>query len=921
MTLGLGISNINIISEEINNHDINTNFKPLRSVNSLTEEYNGTSPPEVSLNYSWYSWSNSSDVDGDGSNDTLNIYYNLTNFNVEGYIDIRFELSIFIGNTSTNYSNYYDSRYFTEYVRPNSTYLFSWSWGARDEGLNNYSVYVVQYERENYNYYAFGHELFSYENISKLNFVKDYGYELTKYDADSDGFNDSVNIYLRINFTTNLDLRIDYFITNYIWDSNINDWQGMITYYYSDYPNDSLEIYFTYRAPFDGDYRLNFTFFSDIQGQSFEVPIDFELSRFSLLDYYSGHLQTYDADTDGCDDTLELHYEFNFTVTEQVDMRIFISIYDGDMEIDGRYIWFSENVKAGEIYKFDFKWVSRYSGNFRLEVRFQGIDFSFDLIYEVYYNLQMCPFKFLKDYRIWSEDLDLTNNNVTDSVKIHAALKFTTTGHKKLAMGISVFKYVQDDWDYEDYFVTHFEGNVSTDQFYDCYYIFSAPSVDKYKFEITVLSVDDNYLTVLDMQSLIWTPEEDYKLIEDWTYTTKMLDMDSDTKTDGIEITIKLQFHYSGHVRFYIEANLAEDYIYYDFKASVFDQEVVTGQWYEIVFTFYAPKDGDFKIIMNCYSWDRSQRHFSVEIPWLDAYEAHLFSDFVFLFVERDANLDGYNDSVEISFNFVPILEGKLTFVVLIMVSYYDDTLDSWLPLPSNGDIAYHEVGFYSEEVMVGTWNNWTSSFAVPFEGDFNISVSIQAPFTRSTIRSSYLINDGHTFNGTAIQTEGFFNEEVEGEEIETGFISQINSSIGSIDLDVKLIIISAPNTNDPDTWNIETITETIEWNSDINNTLEWKYQHLIANNTPTLILLRVSYLGVKIYSETFFSSTAIMTEYYLPLEPITLPLETTTKATEQDSITTQPTMSSKLFPGWSVLTPLVVLLAISLLRLRKSSK
>ncbi|MHA1973230.1 MAG: hypothetical protein ACTSW1_09565 [Candidatus Hodarchaeales archaeon] len=504
----------------------------------------------------------------------------------------------------------------------------------------------------------------------------------------------------------------------------------------------------------------------------------------------------------------------------------------------------------------------------------------------------------------WIEDLDLTNNGLIDSVKVHNAIKFTIPGTKYLKMRITVLKWYNDEWLLEKDYQLTYKGNVNDiTQYYDCWFIYFASSAHKYSIEIIISSLNENPELDIITATVNWTAQEEYKLIEDWSYTTNNLDIDEDGRTDSIEIDLKVKFHYSGQVQFSFFAQLTKLGAYPDLIRFIFDQEVVSDQWYNIQkLKFRAPDDGNFTIFMSCSSLDRSLVHFSTEIHWDNVYKAKIFMDYNFAFTEKDADLDGKKDSVEIDFNFISNINGAFAFQLSMKTYYFDETQNDWVKLIEES--CHKTFGYFSQNVTRGHEYSLKCSFMCPFNGEFKISPVVIVPSFLDFPESSYAFS-GNRFEGATLSLNSTYEEQDDTQKI--SLISSVNTSIGSIELDIELKIISTAGSFNPENWEIQLVVERIDWDSQSNTHYTWAYEHQQNLHFEQQFFLKVLYRDTGIFYFIKFIPASPIFDGLLIIKPYT------SSTTEVNTPTTTTTTS------WFGILSLFPLFLIAIVKSRRN--
>ena len=196
---------------------MNTGSDDANKLNTLTQEplevskminavNNGTS-----ANYSWTSWANASDNDKDLEADTLNVYYNFSDFIVEEYFQIDLLIEIYFVEYGSYFQIDYEWEEFYEYVEPGKSYLWNYEYYAPQNG--NYSMDVVQIVWGEYNVTFEHQEEFSWINIHQFNLLQDYSVTTLITDEDLDSLNDTISFTYSLNFSISGDYFLEMTVT------------------------------------------------------------------------------------------------------------------------------------------------------------------------------------------------------------------------------------------------------------------------------------------------------------------------------------------------------------------------------------------------------------------------------------------------------------------------------------------------------------------------------------------------------------------------------------------------------------------------------------------------------------------------------------------------------------------------------------
>ena len=931
ITIGASIGLQQVANDSKSFHELNTLVhEPLEVSKNVESPNSGTS-----LNYTWTSWANASDYDNDLEFDTLNVYYNFSNFNYTGIFAVEFDIDVFIDDNGSFTPLTGDWEEFYEEVEPNNSYIWSYEWRAIADG--NYSIGIGQEVLvDNFvtsDYFMY-YEEFYWADIHQFTFLHGYSVTYTLSDQDQDSFNDTLEIDYSLNFsyTGHLNLEIQIFIV--IWDEDLLDWD----FYSSDYEHDSIDVVngdfynwsYQFKAWIDGDYQIAVGIDEEFYNLPFLVQDIYEWNdadAFTLINEMNGVLSEFDKDGDSCPDSFQLEFYFNFTVTGEINLRIRLKFYFWENSswnyFESEYSGLKTEVVAGEIEIWNYEWSTLEAGKFRVNVSITDYDTSYNVGEETLGDIDLCAYEIINDWKSSKEEIDLDQDGTTDTIKLNYELLFKSTGWIEIKLDVAV-KTWEDGYYYTRHYHTYFEGNVNTSNYYHCYYEFSAKEIIEYSIQTTITTSEDFF--VLDDEAVIWTPLDVFNPVSNISYSTSEADLDNDGLIDTIIIDFELTFSASGSVILVLEFDIQyydigiDDWRHENPMTQQFMDDVTAGEIYESTFQYTAPQTGDYIIDIAVAIDDYGSPHIFEDIIYWYGNVYTLFEDYYFTFTEIDSDFDGLNDSVAASFNFKVTGNQTLLLVFGIDAKYYDEGQDSWI---STGDMSGTPTSIFLEEFVVDTWYSWNHTWGAPFNDTFNVSISLSGLYYPSEeIIGYYLFENATKFDDFSFELEILpieYDTNVDGfnETFELDLRFNFHKS-GVAALNISFDVITVPNLyNSPD-WNLTHLN--YQYNADVTagNWYNWFTNITVSENSLTLYLLTVFDRGVPVfYSTGILPDIRIYDPYeaslrlpLLPVIPPEPPINTTTTTTTPTTTTTTTT-TVRITPGWYLAVSLLVITTI----------
>ncbi|MHA1971448.1 MAG: hypothetical protein ACTSW1_00565, partial [Candidatus Hodarchaeales archaeon] len=639
----------------------------------MEDEYNGTTPSEISTHYTWISWSEGLDIDKDGFNDTVTINYNMTDFNVEGIVTIYFKFEI----TSESETIYDLKSFYGSVSSPEDILTFSWSWSVKNDTPQDYSIVVTQKLEGQ----IYGNEEFVFQNLVKMDLIDSFLLETSLVDQDQDGKNDTTNIELLINFPTKLStLDLDVITEVKIWDVQSNDWKHVTDKHdtYTVRNTNKCVIQIVYSALYDGNYNLTL-FLSNQYLKNFETfDVEVSLSRFILLSYHQGSLKLFDFDRDGLNDSFRLNYDLIFTITAEVEFWIEIKVTRGHSTIFTQNVYFHDYVIRGVMQNFDYLWHSTVAGGLKVEVVFS---YEYTPIVNDIYDISLYSYDIVLNTRTFVENLDTDGNGKVDTAKIHNEIKFKAAGMYNLGLTVLVYKQANDgSWSYSTRFYSYFTGNVTTEHYYDVWLLFHTSDLVNYRFVVDVHGLNDKVFYIKGRE-LFFNPQEKYQVINDWNYDIEYFDLDSDGMDDTVDVTVNFQVLYSGIFDFSLNGGLFKGFTSFTNTQRLEKKVLSPSVWYSITLRLSAYEEGAYIIRVGLREGNFVCKKF--EISWENAKAFHFLSEYKCTFTELDLDDDGLNDTLFLELDFKPSYSGQLTMILVATVYFRNTETSDWKLLSS----------------------------------------------------------------------------------------------------------------------------------------------------------------------------------------------------------------------------------------------
>jgi hypothetical protein len=921
----------------------NSISKDTSEVNTLEQE-----PFEVSkmvnvlndgsnANYTWTSWANASDSDKDLQVDTLNVYYNFSNFNVTGYFQIDLVMEIFSNNNDSPVHIDYESDEFYEYVEPNNSYLWKYEWYAWEDG--NYSMTVDQIVWGDYNVTFIHQEVFNWTNIHRFDLLREYNVSIKVSDSDQDMFNDTINFTYSLNFSTTGFFALEYSVQISYWNDYFNQWDYLTTkHFYDDFTLNEAKLVnwtFQFRAWFDGDYQFEIRIEDDYNpGYPLLVEEEHEWYNayaFSLINNWESALTLLDEDGDSSSDTFSLVYTLNFSISGEIDLRMSIDIMRW---IDSAWEYFDyeseyliTDVVAGEEQQLEILWKSRETGRFRVDVQIHDEDMDVPIIEESFIDFELTTYDILADWKAWTEELDKDQDGTIDTIILNYGLKFKKSGMMDLRIQVGVQEQDSGGSSYTRHYTNYFHGEVTTTSYYHCYFEFSAYELKNYNFDVEISILDNTMdrFVILEDWVMQWSASDIFNSLKNWSYTTSESDLDYDGLIDTLIIDYEFEFSFTGQVILYIEFDVemyntvTDQWEYESSRIHQFIEEVTPGVVYESTFRLSASVTADYRIEFygsgELFSGD--QQLFSDTIYW-SGNKHTLFNDYNFVFTPKDSDSDGKNDSLNVQFNFNCTADQTLLVAFMFEIRKYNPLEDRWEYISSD-DPYIPEVHIFNQDVIADTWYSWNYTWGVPSNGTFNISVRLSSPYELlDAYEDSYLFEDATEFDRISFDTEILvvnYDTNQDGLNDTTEFELNFNfdSLTGLVDLNISFEIFTLANIYDYSSWNTESFL--YPYQADITPGIwyHWSTNFSIDPSLYGIYLIRIYDRGVPIFYTMgyLFEMEPFPYIYEKPLLPVIPPDPETTTVPTTTTTTTTTTTIQQITPGLSLLVSLAVIVCL----------
>ncbi|MFX1283216.1 MAG: hypothetical protein ACFFB5_06155 [Promethearchaeota archaeon] len=874
----------------------------------------------------WERWIVEYDRNGDYSNDTIYIWYFL-NFTLSGWVDLQFRIEIYYWDM---YWDYIDTEYeyFWEYVTAGEVYNMSFLWSAWYDGDYNFSIEIRSYDTDK----MIIEDFVAWNDASSFSYFYDYNRWVDKSDKDGDGCEDTILIEYSLNFSCSTQVELEMWIEIYYWDGYWTQVDSEYEYFWVDVSaGEVYNVSLQWSAWNDGDYNFSIIIRDEYSERVLieEWVVWTGACVFTLLDSWTSWTMEHDDDNDGCDDTFELGYEFKFSYTGEVYIRIRVEIEyweNGDWDwIDDYYDYIDEDVTSGDQHTWVFRWQAWYSGKYKFNVEAEERNYDIPLIEESFEWYADCAYNPIKDWDRWYIESDKDTDGYDDTIEIGFDILFSITGSMTLHLRARI-KYWDTDyneWSYLESYYDAFTGEVTTDIWYYISFEWSAWQDGDYEIEIEIYGESrGNFIE----DTIQWNNAYTFEALDSWESWIKEYDEDNDGCNDTIEIGYDIRFTFSGEAQLSLFAEIRhwneqqeywEEITYY---SQLFQKHVTAGDLETISFRWPASKDGDFKFEISIYDYTTYWHLIDETIEWYDACKYHLIKDWDMWYNEYDADTDGLTDTIEVGFDMTFSKSGPVFLLARLKVEYWDEEDQDWQ------EIYTYLYEFFSEDVQEGSWYSINISWSAIYTGDYNISVALaDLSIYTSNIEVEECIEwTGVTaYQGVEFEWEPIHEDYYEDrpDSIDIGYEFLFSQS-GSVDFDIRVIVLYLDYTT------MKFDVKQIFWGSFKTDVIEGKWYGWVKKWDLTGTEGYQVYFFITIFDgrarilDDMVSLYAYAYEKPRQILPIETTSSTTTTTTTEEESSSTATSTPNITPGWTVAALLTILSSIVTIRRlkRKSS-
>ncbi|MFX1283215.1 MAG: hypothetical protein ACFFB5_06150 [Promethearchaeota archaeon] len=881
----------------------------------------------------WERWIVEYDRDGDNSNDTIYIWY-FFNFTFSGWVDLQFRMEIYYWDM---YWDYIDYRYerFWEDVTAGEVYNMSFLWSAWYDGDYNFSIRIRSYESDE----TIIEEWVVWNDASSFSYFSNYDRWVDKSDEDGDGCEDTISIEYSFNFTFSGEVELEIWIEIYhwkgYWDEITDEWD----YFEEDVKSGEVyNVSFQWSAWYEGDYNFSIRVRDEYSDRELiKEWVDWsDACAFTLLDNWTSWTIEHDEDNDGCDDTIELGYDFKFSYTGQVYIRIRVEIrywnpdHQGWDWIDDYYEYIEEAVTSGEQLTWSLRWQARDSGRYEFYVDIEERNFDIPLLEESFEWYADCAYNPIKEWDRWYREYDKDTDGCDDTIEIGFDMLFSVTGSITLNLRaqIHVWSTEYNEWDYFDYYHDEFTGEIKTNIWYYISFEWSAWEAGDYKLEIEIFGESGG--TLIE-DTIDWENACAFEALDSWKSWYEEYDEDNDGCKDTIEIGYDLQFTFSGEAHLSLFADIRhwneqqeywEEITYY---YQHFQIQVTAGDLETISFRWPASEDGDFKFEILIYDSTADGKLIDIliddTIEWFEACKYHLIKDWNIYYYEYDADSDGLTDTIEVGFDMTFSKSGPVSLYAMMRINYWNEEKKYWQ------EIDAYVYDFFSEDVKEGSWYSINISWSAVYTGDYNISVRfVDLRYFYSTIQIEEWIawSDVTGYQGVEFEWEPIHEDYYEDrpDSIDIGYEFLFSQS-GSVDFDIRVIVLYLDYTT------MKFDVKQIFWGSFKTDVIEGKWYGWVKKWDLTGTEGYQVYFFITIFDgrarilDDMVSLYAYAYEKPRQILPIeTTSSTTTTTTTEEEESSSTATSTPNITPGWTVAAALLTILSliISIRRVKRKS-
>jgi hypothetical protein len=698
------------------------------------------------VDFSWSNWYLEYDNDSDGAIDTIEIFYEFSDFTTAEWVFFSIDIEILYWSGSWDYIDS-EWEWFEEDVEPSNTYLWSYQWRAWYDG--NYSFSIDVYDDSTGLLVI--EDYINWNGATTFSYLNNWESWIEEYDEDGDSLNDTIELWHSLNFSfsdwVDLQIRIEIFYWNGYWEHIDYIWD----YFREDVT--AGEVYNTsykWRAWYDGNYNFSI----EIRNYDTNNPLIQEwvawsdVSSFSFFSQYNRRVDKFDEDGDTLEDTISIEFSFNFSFSDWAVLEIWIEIFywNGYWEyLDTDWEYFGEDVTAGEVYNVSFQWVAWYDGNYNFSIRIRDEYSGRHLIEDWVVWNGASAFTLLDSWDRWLNEYDDDMDGCKDTMELGYNLKFSYTGLVDIRIRVEINYWVSEQgyFDWVDSFYDELVMEVITGDQYTWSMMWHARESGRYEIRVEIEEERLNFPIINEMFD--WQADCAYNPIKDWESWYKQYDNDGDGFYDTIEIGFDMLFSITSEVSLYLRAEIRfwdEDYQGWNYINSFYEDymgDVIADKWYYASFEWSAWQAGDYEFLITMKGEDGGT-FIEETIRWDDASAFELLDSWNSWTNEYDEDNDGWQDTIEIGFDFIFTASGWVDLFISGEIRYWNEGTGSW------EEINYFYDQFH-EEVTAGEWYTYSFAWSATNNGDFEFQISIRDSVSyESLIEETILWQDANKY-------------------------------------------------------------------------------------------------------------------------------------------------------------------------------
>ncbi len=675
--------------------------------------------------FSWSSWYLDYDNDSDGAIDTIEFFYEFSDFTVSEWVEFEFNIQIFFWEDQEWNHLDYDWEWFDGYVEPSNAYVWSYQWRAWYDG--NYSFFITVYDYSTGLYVV--EETVLWNDASQFSLLHEWERWIEESDEDGDSLNDTIEFWYFLNFSVSdwvrLNVRMEIYYWNGYWEYLTSDYE----YFGEDVTaGETYNLSFAWRAWYAGDYNFSI----EIEGYNLEYPVIYEwvawsgATSFSFFYQYGSTVDKYDEDGDMFEDTISLQFSFNFSFSDWVwlDFRIDIFYWNGFWEhITSDWDYFGEDVKRGEVYDKSFQWTAWYDGNYNFSIYIRDEDSGRPLIEEWIVWNGAKAFTLLDSWDSWTEDSDEDGDGCEDTFEIGYNLKFSYTGHVELGIRVEIryWNVEYGHWSWIDNIYDDLDLEVTAGDLHTWSMKWQARDSGMHEFLVDIVEYRLDIPIINELFE--WNANCAYNPIKEWDSWYKESDKDGDGYDDTIEIGFDMSFTLTGEITLYLRAEIRywdenyQDWDYLEYYYDEFEGDIMENKWYYCSFEWSAWYDGDYEFLITI-NGENGGTMIEETIEWDNAYVFDFLDEWDSWYKEYDEDNDGYMDTIEIGYDLRFTSSGWVDLYLEAEISIWDEQNERW-------DWINYANGQFNEEVTAGEWYTFSVRWSASDNGDFEFQISI----------------------------------------------------------------------------------------------------------------------------------------------------------------------------------------------------